>query len=170
MQLFVLHEDDSDEDPEHPLPPWYGPFLDLERVMVPESQVFEQEVQDPQVFQVQSTENHCHIIIIKWTFILHVMHGIWIRSVLIDLIFTRAAICIAWSWLGWWSRAIASTIIWPILGSWASLGSWATCLCTWAPRSRVPCAVHWKSIPYLHTYVSLYSQRFFASHYTRTQL
>ena len=56
-QLFVLHEVDEDEDPEHSLPPRIGPFLDLERVMVPEPHVFEQDPHGPQFVQVQSTES-----------------------------------------------------------------------------------------------------------------
>ena len=55
-QLFVLHEGDSDEDPGQSLPPWYGPFFDLVRVLVPEPHVFVQEVQDPHEFHVQGTE------------------------------------------------------------------------------------------------------------------
>ena len=61
-QLFVLHEGDSDEDPKQSLPPWYGPFFDLVRVLVPEPQVFVHEVQDPHAFHVQGTEIDCQFI------------------------------------------------------------------------------------------------------------
>ena len=61
-QLFVLHEGDSDEDPKQSLPPWYGPFFDLVRVLVPELHVFVQEVQDPHEFHVQGTEIGCQFI------------------------------------------------------------------------------------------------------------
>ena len=52
-----MHEAEDDEDPEQSVPPGYGPFLDLERVMVPEPHVFEQDPHDAQLFQVQCTEN-----------------------------------------------------------------------------------------------------------------
>ena len=56
-QSFALHDIASVVDPEQSLPPWSGPFFDLERVIVPESQVLEQVPQDPQLFQTQSTNN-----------------------------------------------------------------------------------------------------------------
>ena len=56
-QSFFLHDIASVIDPEQSLPLWYGPFFDLERVIVPESQVLEQAPQDPQLFQTQSTNN-----------------------------------------------------------------------------------------------------------------
>ena len=60
-QLLVLHEVDSDNDPVQSLPPWKGPFLDLERVLLPEPHVFVQSLQAAQEFQVQSTENQSKI-------------------------------------------------------------------------------------------------------------
>ena len=56
-QLFVLHGADSDDNPEHAIPPWNGPFVDLEWVLLPEPHVFEHVLQDPQELHVQSTEN-----------------------------------------------------------------------------------------------------------------
>ena len=64
-QLSVLHRVDSDGDPVQTFPPWNGPFSDLERVMVPEPHVFVQELQDPQGFHVQSSENQYQIMWIK---------------------------------------------------------------------------------------------------------
>ena len=55
-QLLVLHEDDSDKEPEQSVPPWNGPFLDLVRVLDPEPHVFVQNPHDPQIFQLQSTK------------------------------------------------------------------------------------------------------------------
>ena len=57
-QLFVLHGADSDDNPEHAIPPWNGPLVDLERVILPESHVFEHVLQGPQALHVQSTENN----------------------------------------------------------------------------------------------------------------
>ena len=60
-QLLVLHEVDSDNDPVQSLPPWKGPFLDLERVLLPEPHVFVQSLQAAQEFQLQSTENQSKV-------------------------------------------------------------------------------------------------------------
>ena len=57
-QILVLHEADSDGNPIHAFPPWNGPFVDLERVILPEPHVFEQVLQELQVLHVQSTENN----------------------------------------------------------------------------------------------------------------
>ena len=67
-------------------------------------------------------------------------------NMFIDILLTRAFICIAILWCGRVSRACASTMKWPSLGSWASRSSFTTWLWTWAPRSpSAPCAIHWKS-------------------------
>ena len=60
-----------------------------------------------------------------------------------------AAICIAWRRLRWGSRAITTTMVWSILWSCASFGSWAACLWTRSPRSPcIPCAGHWNQLPF----------------------
>ena len=57
-QILVLHEADSDDNPVHGFPPWNGPFVDLERVILPEPHVFEHVLQELQVLHVQLTENN----------------------------------------------------------------------------------------------------------------
>ena len=56
-QSFVLHDVVSAVDPEQSLPPWYGPFFDLERLIAPDPHDLEQDPQDPQLFQMQSTDS-----------------------------------------------------------------------------------------------------------------
>ena len=52
---LVLHDLFSSEDPEHSFPPWRAGFVSLERIWLPAPQVFVQDDQLLQSFQVQST-------------------------------------------------------------------------------------------------------------------
>ena len=145
-QEVLQHEVVWVGDPVQSFPPWYGPILDLETVIVPVPHDFEHELPDPQGAHVQSTENYNQIFLptINSYLASHAWH--FNMKVLIDEEVTRCragSICIAWSWLCWWSCANFSTIIWFTLGPCTSHGARATCQCTSAPRSpRVPCAVH----------------------------
>ena len=73
--------------------------------MVPEPQVFEQELQDPQVFQVQSTENHC-----QFSSPIKNVNSEFVRMFVLDVIFTWAAICIAFPTFKIIPFAISTTI------------------------------------------------------------
>ena len=74
--------------------------------MVPEPQVFEQELQDPQVFQVQSTENHC-----QFSSPIKNVNSEFVRMFVLDVIFTWAAnICIAYPTFKFIPFAISTTI------------------------------------------------------------
>ena len=55
-QSSVLHEVEDEDDPEQSVPPFIGPTFDLVRVLVPEPQDLEQELQVPQGFHVHATE------------------------------------------------------------------------------------------------------------------
>ena len=50
-QLFVRHSAMLVDEPEHRLPPQNGPYFDLERVLVPEPHVFEQDPHELQLLQ-----------------------------------------------------------------------------------------------------------------------
>ena len=56
------------DDPEHFCPPLNGPFWVLERVLLPPPHVLEQDPQEPQAFQVQSTEKMMILILAFKTF------------------------------------------------------------------------------------------------------
>ena len=53
----MLHDCEELEDPEQD-PPLYGPYFDLDRYLVPEPHVFEQDPHDPQPPQEQGAENN----------------------------------------------------------------------------------------------------------------
>ena len=52
----MLHEVEEEDGPEQSGPPFSGPTFDLVRVLVPEPQDLEQELQVPQGFHVHATE------------------------------------------------------------------------------------------------------------------
>ena len=60
-QALVLQEVENVDDPVQGVPPYSGPFVVLDWVMVPDPHVVEHEPQGPQLFQVQSTANQWHV-------------------------------------------------------------------------------------------------------------